>query len=62
MDTTDRSEEVSPAARPPRPFSRRRFLQGTASAAAVTGLAGLPGPLAGAAHAADATGLPILSL
>ncbi|KOT90853.1 amidohydrolase [Streptomyces sp. NRRL F-5755] len=61
MDTTDRSEEVSPAALPPRPFSRRRFLQGTASAAAVTGLAGLPGPLAGAAHAADAAGLPTLS-
>ncbi|MFD7668435.1 amidohydrolase family protein [Streptomyces sp. NPDC059788] len=63
MDTTDRSADASRAARFPRPLSRRSFLQGTASAAAVTGLAGLPGPLAATAHAAgaDAAGLPTLS-
>ncbi|MFI0259112.1 amidohydrolase family protein [Streptomyces sp. NPDC017056] len=60
MDTTERPEGASRPALPPRPFSRRRFLQGTASAAAVTGLAALPGPLAGTAHAAGA-GQPALS-
>ncbi|MFH9419527.1 amidohydrolase family protein [Streptomyces sp. NPDC017529] len=60
MDTTERPEDASRPVLPPRPFSRRRFLQGTASAAAVTGLAGLPGPLAGTAHAAGA-GSPALS-
>ncbi|MGA5266070.1 amidohydrolase family protein [Streptomyces lydicamycinicus] len=45
MDTTDRPEN---APRHPSPLSRRRFLQGTASAAAAAGLAGVTAPPAGA--------------
>lgn len=41
MDTTDRFENSAPAALP---LSRRRFLQGTASAAAAAGLAGVAAP------------------
>ncbi|WP_414507339.1 amidohydrolase family protein [Streptomyces sp. NEAU-L66] len=49
MDTTDRSEH---APRRPSPLSRRRFLQGTASAAAAAGLTGVTA----APAAARATG------
>ncbi|MFE3771738.1 MULTISPECIES: amidohydrolase family protein [unclassified Streptomyces] len=49
MDTADRPEHA-PA--PLSPLSRRRFLQGTASAAAVAGLAGVAAPTAAALPAA----------
>ncbi|UNO43126.1 amidohydrolase family protein [Streptomyces sp. MST-110588] len=52
METTDRSELPSPHSGP---LSRRRFLQGTATAAAAAGLAGLPGGVATAATAPAAT-------
>ncbi|MCF3174827.1 PD40 domain-containing protein [Streptomyces sioyaensis] len=52
MDIADSSENVP---RPPSPLSRRRFLQGTASAAAVAGLAGVHAPGA-AAQDAGASG------
>ncbi|WP_411141865.1 amidohydrolase family protein [Streptomyces sp. x-80] len=48
MDTTDRFENSAPAALP---LSRRRFLQGTASAAAAAGLAGVAAPEAFAQRA-----------
>ncbi|MBZ4018568.1 twin-arginine translocation signal domain-containing protein, partial [Streptomyces purpurogeneiscleroticus] len=48
MDTTDSSPGATAA---PSPFSRRRFLQGTATAAAAVGLVGVPVPAA--ARAAD---------
>ncbi|GES29090.1 amidohydrolase family protein [Streptomyces angustmyceticus] len=52
MDTTDRSENpFAHVSRPPAPLSRRRFLQGTASAAAAAGLAGVAAPAAGAQDA-----------
>ncbi len=59
MDTTDRCENSpeppgvpQPAAPPgPWPLSRRRFLQGTASAAAAAGLAGVAAPTAAAGDA-----------
>ncbi|MFG2138118.1 amidohydrolase family protein [Streptomyces sp. NPDC048650] len=41
MDATDRCEDLSPE---PLPLSRRRFLQGTASAAATAGLIGAAAP------------------
>ncbi|GGU50690.1 amidohydrolase [Streptomyces albospinus] len=54
MDTTDRSGDV-PIRRSP--LSRRRFLQGTASAAAAAGLAGVAAPTSAAAQpAAGASG------
>ncbi|MEV0598510.1 amidohydrolase family protein [Streptomyces sp. NPDC050315] len=48
MDTTDSSPGATAG---PSPFSRRRFLQGTATAAAAVGLVGVPVPAA--ARAAD---------
>ncbi|WP_407288562.1 amidohydrolase family protein [Streptomyces sp. BP-8] len=59
MDTTDRCENSPeppgaplPTAPPrPWPLSRRRFLQGTASAAAAAGLAGVAAPTAAASDA-----------
>ncbi|MFJ9407773.1 amidohydrolase family protein [Streptomyces sp. NPDC101393] len=49
MDTTDRSQN---AAGIPAPLSRRRFLAGTASAAAAAGLAGAAAPATAAPQAA----------
>ncbi|MEW1747778.1 amidohydrolase family protein [Streptomyces angustmyceticus] len=52
MDTTDRFEDpFAHSPRHPAPLSRRRFLQGTASAAAAAGLTGVMAPAAGAQDA-----------
>ncbi|MFG2830321.1 amidohydrolase family protein [Streptomyces sp. NPDC048434] len=59
MDTTDRFEDrFEDSPHHPTPLSRRRFLQGTASAAAAAGLAGVTAPTALAQDAA-ASGAPL---
>ncbi|MFJ5673827.1 amidohydrolase family protein [Streptomyces sp. NPDC093097] len=55
MDTADRSAHPSI---PRYPLTRRRFLQGTASAAAATGLAGIATPAAATGPVAPSAGAP----